>query len=198
MQQDPLASLPSIDDSDEYELGDEASLGEVDEFRELGPITKARLQPGQSIEIRHRRVPDGGPLANFWNRAHRAWNVFFPASIPNHLTAGELSRRRLQMILVADRCGLNPGMVVEMKRRAWEAVSESLDVELQQGTDELEMRLMHVHESGRVSMISMPMDMVHDVVEGEEEEDEEGCIDTQDIDDDVEGVSQRTRPAPTV
>ena len=47
---------------------------------------------------------------------------------------GEVGRQRLSMILVADRCGLSPGSLMEMKRNTVRALSDCMDMdELQVG-----------------------------------------------------------------
>lgn len=47
---------------------------------------------------------------------------------PN-LSPKELGKQRLQMILVADRCGLSPSSLVEMKRNTLAALSDCMELE---------------------------------------------------------------------
>jgi hypothetical protein len=73
--------------------------------------------------------PAPHPITPFTPLPHR--NIFFPpttAAAPP-LSPSELGRQRLSMILVADRCGLSPSSLVEMKRDTVRALQDVMDLE---------------------------------------------------------------------
>ncbi len=43
-----------------------------------------------------------------------AWRIFFPEK-PKEITSKEEVKKRLRMVLVADRCGMSPASLGEMK-----------------------------------------------------------------------------------
>ena len=61
------------------------------------------------------------------NNKQKQRGIFFPARAPPS-SAKDVGRQRLQMVLVADRCGLSPRSIVAMKRRAVRALGDSMDV----------------------------------------------------------------------
>jgi hypothetical protein len=55
-----------------------------------------------------------GPLSSFFAKCAAAYRIFFPPEQRN-LSPKELGRNRLRMILVADRCSMNPSSLSDMK-----------------------------------------------------------------------------------
>jgi hypothetical protein len=47
-------------------------------------------------------------------QVHLAWRIFFPEKI-QEVTSKEEVKKRLRMVLVADRCGMSPASLGEMK-----------------------------------------------------------------------------------
>ena len=47
-----------------------------------------------------------------------AWDIFFPAQAPTvaATTSKEEVKKRLRMVLVADRCGMSPASLSDMKK----------------------------------------------------------------------------------
>jgi septum formation topological specificity factor MinE len=63
----------------------------------------------------------------FWGKVKAAFAIFFPVS--EEETARLEAKKRLRMILVADRCSLSGGAMSLMKEKVLAAVSEFLDVD---------------------------------------------------------------------
>ena len=53
-------------------------------------------------------------LSHTW-QVRLAWNIFFPTQI-KPATSKEEVKKRLRMVLVADRCGMSPASLTEMKK----------------------------------------------------------------------------------
>jgi hypothetical protein len=71
--------------------------------------------------ISRRAAADDGTLTSLMGKFRAVFNIFFPER-PRPLTPKEQGRQRLQMILVADRCGLSPAALIEMKRNTFKAL----------------------------------------------------------------------------
>ena len=55
-------------------------------------------------------------MTSFMTKLKAAWDIFFPEQLPE-ATPKEEGKQRLRMILVADRCGMSPAGLAEMKVR---------------------------------------------------------------------------------
>jgi hypothetical protein len=71
--------------------------------------------------ISRRAAGDDGTLTSLMDKFKTVFKIFFPDK-PRPLTPKEMGRQRLQMILVADRCGLSPAALIEMKRNTFKAL----------------------------------------------------------------------------
>lgn len=58
--------------------------------------------------------PQQGPVKDFLSKCAAAYRIFFPPQQRN-LSPKDLGRNRLRMILVADRCAMNPASLSDMK-----------------------------------------------------------------------------------
>jgi hypothetical protein len=59
-----------------------------------------------------------------------AWNIFFPEQA-QVISPKEEVKKRLRMVLVADRCGMNPASLSEMKKHIVKALAVSICMERQ-------------------------------------------------------------------
>ena len=60
-------------------------------------------------------LKSSGAVNLFLTKVKLAWAIFFPDA-PKEVTPKEEVKRRLRMVLVADRCGMSPASLSEMKR----------------------------------------------------------------------------------
>ncbi|KIZ05726.1 hypothetical protein MNEG_2230 [Monoraphidium neglectum] len=102
--------------------------------------TSSALATSLSYKIR----PDGkatvegagsaGPVRDFLGKLQLAWQIFFPDK-PPELTPKDGAKQRLRMILVADRCGMSPSGLAEMKKNILSALEEFVDIESESQID---------------------------------------------------------------
>lgn len=88
---------------------------------------------------------------------------FFPSSYQSlqELTAKDEVKRRLRMVLVADRCGLSPGTMTEMKSEIVDAIRKYVDIK---GDEEIEVNVSMDPEVGTVYSVNIPVKRVKAVV----------------------------------
>ena len=70
---------------------------------------------------------DSAERTSFWGKVKAAFAIFFPPS--EEETARLEAKKRLRMILVADRCAMSGAAMSAMKARVVEVVAEFLDVD---------------------------------------------------------------------
>ena len=70
---------------------------------------------------------------SFWGKVKAAFKIFFPPS--EEETARLEAKKRLRMILVADRCAMSGQAMAEMKQRIVEVVSDFVDVDEEMGIE---------------------------------------------------------------
>jgi cell division topological specificity factor MinE len=76
------------------------------------------------------------PVADFMLKLKLAWNIFFPeAPAGSDVKPKEEAKQRLRMILVADRCGMSPAGLTEMKRNILTAIEEFVDIDSEEQID---------------------------------------------------------------
>eukprot|EP00775_Hariotina_reticulata_P012388 gene12388-12522_t len=71
-----------------------------------------------------------GHAISFVRKVKLAWNIFFPAVTPK-----EEGKKRLRMILVADRCGMTPAGLGEMKRNILRAMEGFVKIDSNEQID---------------------------------------------------------------
>uniref|UniRef100_A0A383WG13 Uncharacterized protein n=1 Tax=Tetradesmus obliquus TaxID=3088 RepID=A0A383WG13_TETOB len=118
-----------------------------------------------SAALLRQQIPastDADPLGKFLIKCKLAWNLFFPpqneapaaaAATPN-LSPKELGKQRLQMILVADRCGLSPSSLVEMKRNTLAALADCMELE---DLQDAHLRFTMTREGGTTYSMAVPI-----------------------------------------
>jgi septum formation topological specificity factor MinE len=103
---------------------------------ELATATSSAV--GTSIRYRVRPGAPGaggeGGVRSFLDKLWLVWQVFFPER-PAELTPKDGAKQRLRMILVADRCGLSPSGLAEMKRSILLALEDFVDIESEEEID---------------------------------------------------------------
>lgn len=70
---------------------------------------------------------DASEKTSFWGKVKAAFAIFFPPS--EEETARLEAKKRLRMILVADRCAMSGAAMSAMKSKVVDVVSEFLDVD---------------------------------------------------------------------
>lgn len=76
------------------------------------------------------------PVADFMLKLKLAWQIFFPeAPAGSDVKPKEEAKQRLRMILVADRCGMSPAGLTEMKRNILTAIEEFVDIDSEEQID---------------------------------------------------------------
>ena len=71
---------------------------------------------------------------SFIDKVKMAWRIFFPSQ-PKVETPKEEVKRRLKMVLVADRCGMTPASLEEMKKTIIKALQDYVDIEGEDGIE---------------------------------------------------------------
>lgn len=92
-------------------------------------------------------VPD-----SFWGKVKAAFKIFFP---PNEEETARLeAKKRLRMILVADRCAMSSGSMEMMKTKIVEVVSEFVEVDVETG---IEVNMTADPDQGTMYAVSIPV-----------------------------------------
>ena len=84
-----------------------------------------------------------------------AWSVFFPPKDADH--ARNDAKKRLRMILVADRCALSPQSMSDMKSEIVRVVSEFVVVDQGEAVD---VNMTNDEEMGTIYSVSIPVKRV--------------------------------------
>mmetsp|Transcript_37043 Transcript_37043/g.44790 ORF Transcript_37043/g.44790 Transcript_37043/m.44790 type:complete len:233 (+) Transcript_37043:178-876(+) len=105
-----------------------------------------------------------------------AFRIFFP--VEKEVGARTEAKQRLRMILVADRCNMNPRSMQEMKQSIVEAVSDYVEVDEQTDVD---LDVQTDPDMGTIYKVQVPVRRVKDRDADLEEVVEEALIDDIDI-----------------
>jgi len=102
--------------------------------------------------------PGGGaarpaPVADFMDKLWLAWQIFFPEK-PPELSPKDGAKQRLRMILVADRCGMSPTGLAEMKRNILRALEEFVDIESE---EQIDVSVSLEPEVGTIYSVAVPV-----------------------------------------
>lgn len=100
--------------------------------------------------------PQRGPVKDFLSKCAAAYRIFFPPQQRN-LSPKELGRNRLRMILVADRCAMNPASLSDMKASIVSALSNYVEVEDQ---DDVEVNVTTDEDLGTIYSVAVPVKRV--------------------------------------
>ncbi|KAF8064531.1 Galns [Scenedesmus sp. PABB004] len=114
-------------------------------------------QKGTALARRDAAPAQG--VNSFFVKCKLAWNLFFPpqqaeAAAPPNLSPKELGKQRLQMILVADRCGLSANSLVDMQRNTLAALADTMDLE---DLADAQLRFTMTRESGTTYSLAVPI-----------------------------------------
>lgn len=102
---------------------------------------------------------------SFWGKVKAAFKIFFPPT--EEETARLEAKKRLRMILVADRCAMSGQAMTEMKMRIIEVVSDFVDVDEELG---VEVNMSQDPEvQGTMYAVSIPVRRVKPVFDVENE-----------------------------
>ena len=93
------------------------------------------------------------PLKDFMEKLKLAWDIFFPEKRPE-LSAKEEGKQRLRMILVADRCGLSPVGLTEMKKNILKSIEDFVDIESE---EQIEVSISLQPDIGTVYSVAVPI-----------------------------------------
>ena len=99
------------------------------------------------------RTKPAGPVNEFVFKVQAAWRIFFPPK-PADMTPKDEGKKRLRMILVADRCGMNQSSLFEMKHSIVQVVSEFVEVE---GEEMVDVNVSADGEQGTIYTVSVPV-----------------------------------------
>jgi cell division topological specificity factor MinE len=95
-----------------------------------------------------------------------AWSLFFPVKEADHARAD--AKKRLRMILVADRCALSTQSMAELKEKIVRVVSEFVVVD--QG-EQVDVSMTNDEDQGTVFSVAIPVKRVKPTsFEGEDDE----------------------------
>ncbi|BDA47661.1 probable cell division topological specificity factor at C-terminar half [Coccomyxa sp. Obi] len=104
------------------------------------------------------KAPAGG-LADFARKLRAAWQIFFPPQ-PKGISPKEEGKNRLRMILVADRCGMNPASLHDMKHSIVRAVQDYVDIEAE---ELVEVNISTDVDLGTIYSVAVPIKRVKPV-----------------------------------
>jgi septum formation topological specificity factor MinE len=71
---------------------------------------------------------------DFVTKLKMAWRIFFPER-PTVVSPKEEGKQRLRMILVADRCGMSPAGLTDLKKTILRALGEYVDIDSEEQID---------------------------------------------------------------
>lgn len=94
------------------------------------------------------------PLTSFIQKVSLAWSIFFPDTTPKEASPKEEVKKRLKMVLVADRCGMTPQNLGEMKTSIVRALQDYVDIEQE---DAIEVAISTSPELGTVYSVNIPI-----------------------------------------
>ena len=92
---------------------------------------------------------------NFWGKMRQAYRIFFPPSAEEN--ARNEAKKRLRMILVADRCTMSESSMDEMKAKIMTVVGEFVDVD---DSQEVDVSMNTDEELGTMYAVSIPVKRV--------------------------------------
>lgn len=105
------------------------------------------------------KAPPAGGLADFARKLRAAWQIFFPPQVKS-ISPKEEGKNRLRMILVADRCGMNPASLHDMKHSIVRAVQDFVDIEAE---ELVEVNISTDVDLGTIYSVAVPIKRVKPV-----------------------------------
>lgn len=113
----------------------------------IGSTIKYRIKPKSPLQQAE------NPVADFMTKLKLAWNIFFPDQ-PREVRPKEEAKQRLRMILVADRCGMSPAGLSEMKRNILHAIEEFVDIDSE---EQIDVNITTDPDVGTVYSVAVPI-----------------------------------------
>lgn len=125
------------------------------------PVTTRRELTAQvNYSFKQQKVPkvptSDNPVTDFVSKLKLAWNIFFPEKQAT-MSPKEAGKQRLRMILVADRCGMSPASLSEMKRTIVKALSDFVDIE---SDADIEVSISTEPQLGTIYCVAIPISRV--------------------------------------
>lgn len=117
------------------------------------PTRSAGLQVSQTAQLQPRQR---GPITDFVGKIKLAWRIFFPER-PAAVSPKDAVKQRLRMILVADRCGMSPASMTEMKKTICKALDEYVEIESE---DRVHVNVTSEPDMGTVYYVAVPVKRV--------------------------------------
>ena len=93
--------------------------------------------------------------ADFLTKVKAAWRIFFPEK--SSLSPKEEGKKRLRMILVADRCGMSSDSLVGMRESIVKAMTQYVEVEQ---SEAVEVNMSMDPEVGTIYSVAVPVKRV--------------------------------------
>ncbi len=114
-------------------------------------VAAARVKVSNATVAQRPKPTD--PMSTFVFKVQAAWRIFFPPKAAD-MTPKDEGKKRLRMILVADRCGMNQSSLFEMKHSIVQVVSEFVEVE---GDEMVDVNVSADGEQGTIYTVSVPV-----------------------------------------
>ncbi|GLC40351.1 Cell division topological specificity factor, chloroplastic [Pleodorina starrii] len=95
----------------------------------------------------------GNAVSDLLFKLQLCFHIFFPEK-PKDTTPKEEVKRRLKMVLVADRCGMSPGSLGELKKTIAKALQDFVDIESE---DAIEVQINDDPGLGTVYCVAIPV-----------------------------------------
>lgn len=93
--------------------------------------------------------------ADFLTKIRAAWRIFFPER--KYLSPKEEGKKRLRMILVADRCGMSSDSLAGMRESIVQAMTDYVEIEASEG---IEVNMSMDPEVGTIYSVAVPVKRV--------------------------------------
>ncbi|GBF90007.1 chloroplast division site-determinant protein [Raphidocelis subcapitata] len=119
----------------------------------LGTSINYKLKPNGGRVVGGGGAGAEGPVREFMDKLWLAWQIFFPER-PPELTPKDGAKQRLRMILVADRCGMSPTGMAEMKKNILRALEDFVDIESE---EQIDVSISLEPEVGTIYCVAVPV-----------------------------------------
>lgn len=93
--------------------------------------------------------------ADFLTKVKAAWRIFFPER--KYLSPKEEGKKRLRMILVADRCGMSSDSLAGMRESIVQAMTDYVEIE---ASEAVEVNMSMDPEVGTIYSVAVPVKRV--------------------------------------
>lgn len=132
---------------------DKPQLSEEEQQAIQDVVAAARLKVSTVAAAAPQKPKPADPVSTFVFKVQAAWRIFFPPKAAD-MTPKDEGKKRLRMILVADRCGMNQSSLYEMRHSIVQVVSEFVEVE---GEEMVDVNVSADGEQGTIYTVSVPV-----------------------------------------